>query len=200
LNHRVKNNLQIVGSLIRLQSRAQKDPSVTALLESVNQRLFAVADLHSELETGGSGFASSKQFFERIVRRIIEVSEAPGRPIVVAFDLDDVALPVDQAVPLGLILNETVTNSVKHAFATAGGALHVTFKVDCGVAELTVRDDGRPVAGGRGDGLGSRIVALLTRQIRGAVTVEDKNGRIVRVVAPLGRPGRPDAALVRAAE
>jgi two-component sensor histidine kinase len=187
LNHRVKNNLQIVGSLIRLQARTQKLPEVSEILERTNQRLFAVADLHSELETGETGSASSRQFFQRIARRVLDATDLPGRRIMLCADLDDIPLPVDRAVPLGLILNELVTNSVKHAFTDRlHGCIAVTFKVNDGVAELRVADDGgsmkpRPASGG----IGSQIIAMLARQIQGVVTVTHAGGREVRVVAPM---------------
>ncbi len=203
LNHRVKNNLQIVGSLIRLQARTQKQPEVTEMLERTNQRLFAIADLHSELETAETGSASSRQFFDRIIRRILDVSEMPGRRIDLRLDLDDVPLPVDRAVPMGLILNELVTNSVKHAFADRiYGKIAVRFKVSDGVAELTIRDDGEsPVTRTKPDGLGSQIVAMLTRQIQGVYKIEDGAGRMVQIVAPLAVVPQTEAApLARAAE
>ena len=203
LNHRVKNNLQIVGSLIRLQSRAERDPNVIAILEKTNQRIFAVADLHCELETADSGCASSKEFFERIIRRIVQVSEAPGRHIEVELHIDDVPLTVDRAVPLGLILTETVTNCFKHAFANRiRGLIEVTFRVDGGVAELTVRDDGAARSPAPAStGLGSRIVQMLARQIDGVVTTAETNGRRVRIIAPLAdAPVVDGERLQRAAE
>ena len=202
LNHRVKNNLQIVGSLIRLQARTQKQPEITAMLERTNQRLFAIADLHSELEMAETGCASSRQFFDRIVRRILDVSEMPGRRIDLRLELDDVPLSVDRAVPLGLILNEIVTNSVKHAFeGRIRGAVEVRFRVADGIAELAVRDDGESARRtGRPDGLGSQIVAMLTRQIQGTCAVTDGGGRLVRIVAPLGAAAEEKLELARAAE
>ena len=200
LNHRVKNNLQIIGSLIRLQSRSERDPKVIAILEKTNRRIFAVADLHCELETADSGCASSKDFFERIVRRIVEASEAPGRRIELLFAIDDTPLTVDRAVPLGLILNETVTNCFKHAFVDRiRGQIEVTFTVDGDVAVLIVRDDGVSKAAGSAGGLGSRIIAMLAQQIHGTVTIDDRNGRAIRIIAPLANPTRV-AALPRAAE
>ena len=202
LNHRVKNNLQIIGSLIRLQARAQRDPAVTAILDKTNQRIFAVADLHCELETADSGCASSREFFERIVRRILEASEAPGKRVTLALNLDDVPLTVDRAVPLGLILNELVTNCFKHAFTDRiRGRIEVTFRVDAGLAELIVRDDGRgDAAAASSPGLGSRIVAMLARQINGVVKVDQRGGREIRIVAPLVGAAPAVTSLPRAAE
>ncbi len=204
LNHRVKNNLQIVGSLIRLQARSQAQPEVSEILERTNQRLFAIADLHSELETGETGSASSRQFFERISRRVLDMADLPGRRISLCTEFDDIPLPVDRAVPLGLILNELVTNSVKHAFRDRlHGCIAVTFKVRGGVAELLVADDGgamSPPAPSKG--IGSQIVTMLSRQIEGVVTVTYAGGRQVRLVAPMAMtsaPSRDHAPLARAA-
>lgn len=187
LNHRIKNNLQIVGSLVRLQSRWHKNPTVAAILDRTHYRIFAIADLYSELEQAQTGSASSRQFFERIARRIVETSEHPELNLELVLDIDDMALIVDQAVPLGLVLNELVTNVVKHAFHDhTNGRIEITFRNHGELVELTVKDNGTSVPGRfRGRGLGRRIVELLVQQLHGSMTIEDRNGRIVCLKAPL---------------
>ena len=134
-----------------------------------------------------TGSASSRQFFERIAKRIVESSTHPGQKLELVLDIDDMALTVDQAVPLGLIVNELVTNVVKHAFPNSmPGRIEIMFRNYGDQTHLIVRDNGMSVAGQlRGRGLGRRIVELLVQQLHGSMTIEDQNGRIVCVKAPL---------------
>ncbi len=117
LNHRVKNNLQIIASLLRLQIRKSSDPAVRAILQDSVNRVFAIADVHGELEGARDGTVPLRSYVGKIVTRICEAMQKPDQTIAVEQDVDDAELPIDRAVLVAIAINETVTNAFKHAFA-----------------------------------------------------------------------------------
>jgi len=194
LNHRVKNNLQIIASLLRLQIRRTTDPSVKAVLQDSVNRVFAIADVHGELEGGRDGSVRLATYVERIVERICEAMRKPEQAIVVTVAVADVELPLDRAVLVAIALNETVTNAFKHAFADRShGRLDIALRLDGETLEIAVSNDvvaAAPPADGptRGSGLGAQIVDMLVRQMNGSVAVERADGYRVVIRVPVGVP------------
>lgn len=167
VDHRVKNNLQLICSLIHLQSRRIEDDSAREALRSVLERVTAISIVHRRLfQNEDIERFDIAQFVRDLVDDLIAVS---GREdIEVRLDLERIDVPAAQAAPLALIVNELVANAVRHAFPEGrAGVLSIQVRRLNGDFEIEVCDDGiglpDPTAPQRGFGL--TIADLLCRQL-----------------------------------
>lgn len=169
VHHRVKNNLQIVSSLLRLQANTEPGSAVRELLDDSRGRIRSMALIHEKLYQHDD-FA--KIDFADYLRGLLAVlSASHGSPARVDVDAESLWLGIDQAVPAGLIVNELVTNSWKHAFPDGrGGSIRVRLAAEGSRhVRLEVADDGvglgADVDPWRGSSLGLRLVRLLAEQL-----------------------------------
>jgi two-component sensor histidine kinase len=193
LNHRVKNNLQLISSLLSVQSRRIGDPAAREEFRTAQQRVRAIASLHSRLYQSMDGVEAVEMhhYLRDLVDQLRALLLAERGEIRLAFSSDDFAVDVDRATSIGLIVNELVSNAAKHAFANApAGNIAVELTVSDGICTLTVADDG----GGReigdtdeGAGVGMKLVGLFAAQLDGTVTEESGRGLRVIVAFPLDR-------------
>jgi chemotaxis protein methyltransferase CheR len=189
LGHRIKNSLQIIVSMVSLEARNHKSGEGKAALERVSHRIAALGRLYSMLgETNSVEEVDAASYLEALCRDLIEsVQKENGTSIALKTDIESEPLPVDRAIPLGLIVNELVTNAVKYAFPSeTRGTVLVTLKRIPGELRLTVADDGKGVDPRRADsGIGSRLVEIFARQLGGQVERESGNkGTIVCLTLP----------------
>lgn len=184
-NHRFKNNLQIIGSLLTLQGRNQDDPNARAALAAAAERVQVIARIHERFHPRpGGGSVSMRDYLEELGTDLGN-SLRGNRPIAVRITADPSEIEVGRAVQIGLIVNELVTNALKYAFPDGrGGAIDVTFRmVEHDMAgEITVRDDGIGYPANTEPGLGTRLVTLLARQLGGELSrTPAEPGCVVRV-------------------
>jgi chemotaxis protein methyltransferase CheR len=189
LGHRIKNSLQIIISVVSLEARNHKSDEGKAALERVSNRIAALGRLYSMLgEANSVEEVDAASYLEALCRELIEsVQKENGNTIALKTDIESEPLPVDRAIPLGLIVNELVTNAVKYAFPSeTGGTVVVTLKRIPGELRLMVSDDGKGVDPRRADsGLGGRLVESFARQLGGQVKRESGNkGTIVYLTLP----------------
>jgi PAS domain S-box-containing protein len=189
LTHRIKNSLQIIVSMVSLEAHNQKSGEGKAALERVSHRIAALGRLYSMLGEANSVEAvDATSYLEALCRDLIEsVQKEYGTSIALKTDIESESLPVDRAVPLGLIVNELVTNAVKYAFpGEPKGTVAVTLKRIPGALRLTVSDDGKGADPQRADsGLGGRLVDTFARQLGGKVERESGlHGTTVRLILP----------------
>lgn len=189
LTHRIKNSLQIIGSMVSLEARNQKSGEGKAALERVSHRIAALGRLYSVLgETNSVKAVDAATYLEALCRDLIEsVQKENGTSIALKTDIARESLPVDRAMPLGLIVNELVTNAIKYAFpGEPKGTITVTLKRFAGELRLTVADDGQGADPQRADsGLGSRLVDSFARQLGGHVEqVSNSKGTTVCLMLP----------------
>ncbi len=172
IHHRVKNNLAVISSLLFLQSTRTDDWETQAMLEESQQRVRSMALVHETLYRSSN--LSAVEFSE-YARALCEESSrslrVPGQHITFDFSLESVTLPIDIAIPCGLILNELITNAFKHGFPEGrSGAIRLSLTT-CGptCCELIVQDQGvGGVASSEGrNSLGLTLVQALTKQIDG---------------------------------
>ena len=186
VDHRVKNNLTMIGSLLRLQSRRIGDPEIVAKLDAMLERVDALANVHRDLYRSEDisrfdigGFTAS------LVQDVVGSS---GRSdIKVEADVQRVEIASNHASALGLIVNEIVTNAIKHAFSVDhSGTLKVSAKADASRGVIRLADDGHGISGDSADGLGRTLVKRLSRQV-GASTdwASGKPGTVVTISFPL---------------
>lgn len=185
VDHRVKNNLQLISSLLMLQSRRITSPDTRVALRGMLERVNAVATVHRRL------FKSED--LERFdvaafVRDLVgDLAGSAGRDgVTVRLDLEPVAVPASQAAPIALVLNELVGNALKHAFPEGRtGAIDVALARTPQGFEIVVADDGVG-AGDAPKGFGSTIVQLLGKQLRAEIAIQaTQPGQRVVVSIPL---------------
>lgn len=177
-NHRVKNNLQMVSSLLRMQAELLRDRQAIAALRATQHRVLSVAMIHERL--CGDPSIDLIDFEEYTRMLIIELFDSYGMrrgPVTSCLDCSQVFLKVEQAIPCSLILNELVTNALKYAFPNAakGQIKIVLHETSAGLVTLAVSDNGIGLPDGLNwkdsSSMGLPIVDLLVKQIGGILTV-----------------------------
>ena len=194
VHHRVKNNLQVISSLINMQRRAvEHEPARTALLEC-QSRVQAIGLIHEQLyRFGDYARVPFAAYVQALVAGLDEAFGSPGR-VRVDLQVSDVALPVGKAIPCGLIVNELVTNAFKHGFPGGrAGTIGVRLAhAASGDLELTVADDGvgmaRRSATTPPQSLGLTLVETLIAQLGGRLTRIAAPGTSTTVAFPLEAP------------
>lgn len=201
IHHRVKNNMQIVSSLLSMQSARVRDPYDQELFLESQSRIRAMASVHDQLYRSRD-FTSipAGEYLSDLVSGLESSWSRPGRWIRASVESDDTALELDRAVPIGLIVNELVTNSFKYAFG-AGSSGSVLVRVtgsEDGRVRVSVRDDGSGLPpdfdAKKGDGgMGYTIINALVMQIRGEIerTTPEGGGTEIVVTAPPPRKAHP---------
>lgn len=190
LNHRVKNNLTIVSGVLTMQARASADAAVRGQLLKAVDRIQSIADLHASLyRSGGKDEVEAQRYLEELCERLSRTL-LEGRDVRLDLHAEPLTLPLDQAVQLGIIVNELVTNAAKHAYPEAGkGVIWVRLGRAEGGLRLRVSDLGRGLAPDTASGLGMRLVRSLVERAGGEVKVEGARGASVEVRLPIGAPG-----------
>ncbi|CAH8281605.1 two-component sensor histidine kinase [Mariniflexile fucanivorans] len=179
VHHRVKNNLEIVSSLLALQSAQIKDPNTKeAIVESQN-RVNSIGIVHQKLYKGSNlGAIEMKDYVLNLSETILDSFGAENK-VHLNLAMNTLDLDIDTAVPLGLIINELLTNTVKYAFPDNNTGT-ITIKLEKqtnNMLHLEVADNGIGKSGiTQGTGFGSQLISLLTRQLNGTMTEDYSNG------------------------
>ena len=206
IHHRVKNNLQVVVSLLSIQASRLRSADVVQILNETQNRVRAIAGIHETLYSSPDlANISFTEYMDQLIRGLFAFYQVSASKIDLQIDTDDIVLDVTQAIPLGLIVNELLTNVLKHAFPDGRtGTVSVSFRylqgasalertLDEGSAVLTVEDNGVGLPEGfdieHQDSMGIYLVRVLTRQLRGSVHVHQRGNTQFRVVLPLRLPG-----------
>lgn len=196
VHHRVKNNLQVVSSLVNLQAEAVTDPALRAALQDVCDRVRTMALVHQGLyQSGNLAEVAFATYAAELLRNLWRAHDAASAAIRLNLELEPVGLFVETAVPCGLILSELASNALKHAFAgRERGEVTVELKsIGTRGVQLTVRDDGvgLPTHVDPQDAptLGLQLVQRLARQIDATVTVARGGGTMITVAFTRPEPG-----------
>jgi two-component system, sensor histidine kinase PdtaS len=184
LDHRTKNNMMSIASVLRLQARVSSNNETKDALRSSADRIQVMANVHDHLTPSSSDrTVNMSQYLEELCQRIEELSARSA--IAVRCKVDETVLPEKKALPLAFIVNELVTNSLKYAFPeNRDGIIDVDLKTD-GDVVLIVRDNGvgRQVDAKRG--VGTRLIDVMVQQLAGAVQYKEENpGLSVTVRVP----------------
>jgi two-component sensor histidine kinase len=166
--HRVKNSLQLVASMLSAQARQSRDVSVAAGLREAVSRITVVAHLHENLQYADEQMVRLADYLRDICNDLaLTAGTTEGRGGV-HLHADAIVLPGPDAVAVGLITNELVTNALRHAYPSGAGPVEVTLARNGGRFVLTVADKG---AGrfGSAEGLGLTFVRLLARKLHGEI-------------------------------
>jgi two-component system, sensor histidine kinase PdtaS len=196
INHRVKNNFQLVSSIIGIEKSRITDGSVLVYLDALQNRIRTMAQIHINLqESDEISVIEFGSFIDNIAKNLYEIYVTDPTKIKLEINAEKVHLEIKQAIPLGLILNELLTNSFKYAFNVdkSGYILIVTFKrIGNGMIELTVSDNGTGISSDlekiSGDSLGIRIVKNLTKdQLNGKIQLVSEGGTKFIITFESGR-------------
>ncbi|MCC8977318.1 sensor histidine kinase [Bradyrhizobium acaciae] len=184
--HRTKNNLAVLSAMIRLQAKSA-EPDVVVALHDTARRIQITAEVYDHLSLRqDSSSVDMRYFLQDVVEKIFQ-SLPPSGPVAFNVVSESAIVPHNQALAIGIVVNELVTNSLKYAFPdNRPGQISVRLSVDSGI-EVTVADNGvgREGESDRG-GLGSRIVLLLTQQLGGTLVYEELHpGLCARLNAPI---------------
>ena len=190
--HRVKNNLQTVDGLLVMQTRQLSDPEAKQALRSLRDRVFALGLVHQQL-MGSSDLKTFDiaPFLRELSTNIVQ--GGGGRTIALSVEAIPLDVGLDFAIPLGLLVNELVTNSLKHAFSDGEGEIVVNLsRADDGALLLVVADNGkgyRPedTSDASKVALGSKIIRGLVSQLEGVIMIQSRPGQTrseIRLVAP----------------
>lgn len=175
-SHRVKNSLAMVSSMLELQMREDEDPRIQRLLGDAQARITAIAQTHDRLWRGEQvGLVDLNDLTCGLAATLAETS--PGHRVDCT--AESIVISADVAIPIGLILTELLTNAMKYAYGDDGGTIDVDLRLSDGKLVLTVTDRGAGLPEGfdhkaaARTSLGTRMIASLTRQLRGDIRYED---------------------------
>jgi two-component sensor histidine kinase len=196
LEHRVRNNLQVIASLLNMQARQARSVETQHHLQQIRQRIEAVRLVHEKLhQTDGPEGLQLDSYLRELCTTLLSLHGTQGEGIHLDVQLAPLVLGPDRALPLGLIVNEFVTNSLKHAFPTGQGTLSLVLEpLDAGRARLVIADNGvgmpatdtepaSPPAAR--SGLGLKIIPMLAGQMQASCEWQTTSGTQLILTFPI---------------
>ena len=200
IHHRVKNNLQVISSLLNMQQRALSDPAARTAMSDTRQRITALALIYRTLYQGPDiKQVDLKAFLEELTGQLVAPEGLRGGDVETEIRADPLSIDPDHLAPLALFAVEAITNAQKHAFAGRGGHLTIHLSVQSPTAVLEFSDDG-PVSptASESSGIGRTLMDAFARQLRGyCVLIQNPTGGMTtRLVFPTSN----DADRIRAPE
>jgi two-component sensor histidine kinase len=201
IHHRVKNNLQLVMSLLNLHARRIRDPRAEVAFAEARSRINALATLHRRLyESESLQEVDLRWFLEDLCAELRRGGLSGSRTIELVVDAPSEAIGPELAVPFGLLVTETITNAYKHAFTgLASGRIEVVVQRESEESLLLiVRDNGigfdASMASHEHTGLGRSLIEAFVRQMRAELHITSGEGTVVEVRIPVRAGGRPVAS------
>lgn len=182
VHHRVKNNLAVITGLLELQSYASDNYHAQKVLKDSQMRVKSIALVHEKLyQNDNLSEVNVSSYMEELITSVKRAIGSRDDHISIEMDIDNLTLPVTQAIPCGLLVNEIVTNSYKHAFKGLDeGLIEVSLKTKGEFVQITVQDNGvgfdqenytKP-----GLSLGMKLIRTLSKQLRASTEVRSKDG------------------------
>ena len=191
LQHRVKNNLQVMVGLVQLQLRRSTEPETKTALRAVGQRVDALRLLHDKLYVSGDvDRIDLGAYLADVASTLLRFHEEEGTHIRLVLEAKRIIVSPEQAAPFGLMVNEFITNSLRHAFICGEGTIGLRLEPARGdAARLTLWDDGRGLPPERSGGTGMRMIDGLARQLaaRTEWSMGTGNGARLSVLVPLNQ-------------
>ena len=190
VHHRVKNNLQVITSLLNLQSFRVKDPDTKALFKECHDRINSMTMIHERLyQSDDLSEIDLSTYLENISTQLARSYNADNRKIRLNINVEDVRLGLDQAIPSGLIVNELVSNALKHAFTDRNsGEIDIEFSKTDSTYTLSVSDNGKGLPDAfdvsQTPSLGMKLVHALTQKLKGTLTVQSNNLTRIQIAFP----------------
>ncbi len=191
IHHRVKNNMQIITSMLKLQSRSIQDERLVEIFRESQSRIQSMALVHEKLyQSGDFVRINVRDYLTSLSRNISRAFASSRTKIELSVEAADISMGLDDLIPCGLIINELVSNAFKHAFPSSGtGQISVRLSRDeADDIALSVSDNGVGLPEGldmeRSDSLGLQIVNILVKQLNGTVSMVSGMGTEFKVTIP----------------
>lgn len=186
IHHRVKNNLQIITSLLNMQQRALKDPTAREAMSDTRQRITALALIYRALyQSPDLRRVDVRQFLEELVGQLASGDTVRPTGVRTELDADDVEIDPDKLAPLALFAVEAIAEARKHDFSSGDGIIRVEFRAAADSLSLEISNDGDPASLPAADTVGRTLMSAFARQLRGRMErVEDGRRHIVRLIFP----------------
>jgi len=188
IHHRVKNNMQVISSLLSLQSRHLEDPKAIGMFKDSQHRIRSMALVHEKLyQSKDLSRIDFGQYLQNLVVYLVHSYQVDSGRVQMKIDVREAALDINTAIPCGLVVNELVTNAMKHAFPGGRkGEVRVTLRPGAdGRFTLTVGDNGvgwpRGADFRKADTLGMQLVTMLVDQLDGEIELKKKPGTVFRI-------------------
>ncbi len=187
IHHRVKNNLQLISSLLHLEAMSPRGAGTPEIFRESQNRIKSICLVHEILySTKDFSAISADSYVRELVKRIADTYDTSK--ISIKFDISETFFKINTAIPCGLILNELVTNAIKYAFPDRKGTIRVCLCTNGDGNELTVSDDGigmpRDFDIGNTKSLGLKLVKSLTEQLEGKMEISCKKGTAFKITFP----------------
>jgi two-component sensor histidine kinase len=185
IHHRVKNNLQVISSLLNIQQRLMVDPAAISAINDTRQRIIALGLIYRTLYEGPNlKQVDFKSFLGELVGQLLLDYKGRDHSIRTSLSVEPLVVDPDRLAPLSLFIVETINNSCKHNFHGAEGLISITFRVREGQAELVVSDTGTRI---EAEDDGRTMMAVFARQLGGVLsdTPDESGATAVRLVFPL---------------
>jgi PAS domain S-box-containing protein len=191
VHHRVKNNLQIISSLMRLQVDNHQDQQLKASFQDSQNRIQSMALIHERLyRSDDLSQIDTQIYFKELTDYLCQTYNTNSQHIEVILNTPPILLEIDKAIPCGLIVNELFTNSLKYAFQNNdGGTITLTSQQLDQTYNLQIKDTGNGLPPdfdlSRSRSLGLRLVDRLVKQLRGSITMQYDKGMVFLIEFPL---------------
>lgn len=192
IHHRVKNNLQVISSLLSLQGRQVIDPIAQQAIQEGKNRVKSMALIHQDLyQEDNLVGVSAQSYIQKLTQSLVNSYQVSPDRIQVKTDIEGIDLDVDTVIPLGLILNELISNALKYAFdQEQAGEISVSLKQKDQNLELKVMDNGKGLPSNfspeKTSGLGYRLIQAFTKKLKGQLEMLPSNlGTQVLLKIPL---------------
>jgi two-component sensor histidine kinase len=193
IHHRVKNNLQVITSLLNMQQRALTDPAARAAMSDTRQRITALALIYRALyQSPDLRRVDVRQFLEELVAHLTAGEGGKPSQLRTQLTADDLEIDPDKLAPLALFAVEAISNARKHAYGEEGGIIRVRFTVTAQEVVLEIEDEGR----GEGEildggGVGRTLMSAFARQLRGRAEIgpAEHGGVVARLIFPAPEAG-----------
>jgi len=190
IHHRVKNNLQIISSLLSLQARNIEDDKALSALKEGQSRVRSMSLIHQNLYQEDDLIGvEAKSYIDKLSLSLFHSYNIDSDRIKLTADIDDITLDVDKIIPLGLIINELITNSLKYAFKEReNGNIHLSLKEENEGLLFSIADNGVglpekfSIDGNKS--LGFRLIKAFSKKLEAALSVENRNGTVVSLKIP----------------
>ncbi|MFK7838306.1 MAG: sensor histidine kinase [Sulfitobacter sp.] len=177
VHHRVKNNLQLISSIMNMQIRQAKSEDASRVLRRLQERILSLATVHKNLyQTDNLSRVDADVLLHEVVNQLMAVGLAPGSNVKVTQDYKPISLEVDDAAPLTLLASEAMTNALKHVAQGGAARNQITVVLDHegpDTARLTVSNSKGTEPDQEGTGLGSKLIDAFARQLNGRVEIEE---------------------------
>jgi PAS domain S-box-containing protein len=188
IHHRVKNNLQIVSGLLILQSEATRSEQALKVLRESQDRVYSMATIHEVLyQSEDMAQVDLTEYVQKLTDHLFSSYNIDSQAITLKINVARVSLGIETAIYCGLIINELVSNALKHAFpAGRSGEIYIGFRSDGDRSTLTISDNGAglppDVEPCKTESLGLQLVTMLTEQLGGTLELDQSSGTAFKIV------------------